>query len=83
MLLSLSEVTIYLLRDFREKYSKFKSNNWAVEIEQYQIKLEYMKGINNTLADTMNTLIAILTFNIYLFIKYLLKLITSYLKHCT
>ena len=30
-----------------------------MEIEQYQIKFEYIKGIKNTLADTMNRLIAI------------------------
>ena len=30
-----------------------------MEIEQYQIKFEYIKGVKNTLADTMNSLIAI------------------------
>ena len=30
-----------------------------MEIEQYQIKFEYIKGIRNTLADTMSRLIII------------------------
>ena len=36
---------------------KSKVNNWAAEIKQYWIKFEYVKGIKNTLADTMSTLI--------------------------
>ena len=60
MLISLSEVTTYLLKDFRERSTlNLKVNNWAVEIEQYQIKFEYIKSINSTLADTMRRLIAI------------------------
>ena len=34
-------------------------NNWAVEISPYKIKFEYIKGIKNTLADTMSRLITI------------------------
>ena len=34
-----------------------KVNNWAVEISPYMIQFEYMKGIKNTLADTMSRLI--------------------------
>ena len=37
-----------------------KVNNWAVEISQYKIKFEYIKGIKNTLADTMSRLIKII-----------------------
>ena len=31
-------------------------NNWAVAIEDYNLKFEYIKGIKNTLADTMSRL---------------------------
>ena len=34
-------------------------NNWAVEISPYRIHFEYIKGIKNTLADTMSRLIQI------------------------
>ena len=33
--------------------------NWAVEISPYKIQFEYIKGIKNTLADTMSRLIQI------------------------
>ena len=36
-----------------------KVNNWAVEISPFRITFEYIKGIKNTLADTMNRLIDI------------------------
>ena len=36
-----------------------KVNNWAVEISPYKIQFEYIKGIKNTLADTMSRLIQI------------------------
>ena len=36
-----------------------KVNNWAVEISPYRIHFEYVKGIKNTLADTMSRLIQI------------------------
>ena len=31
-------------------------NNWAMSIEDYQLKFEYIKGVKNTLADTMSRL---------------------------
>ena len=34
-----------------------KVNNWAVEISPFWITFEYIKGIKNTLADTMSQLI--------------------------
>ena len=36
-----------------------KVNNWAVELEAYNLKFEYIKGIKNTLADTLSRLIEI------------------------
>ena len=36
-----------------------KVNNWAVEISPFHITFEYIKGIENTLADTMSRLISI------------------------
>ena len=36
-----------------------KVNNWAIEISPFQITFEYIKGIKNTLADTMSCLIEI------------------------
>ena len=32
-------------------------NNWAVSIEDYQLKFEYIKGVKNTFADTMSSLV--------------------------
>ena len=32
-------------------------NNWAVSIKDYQLKFEYIKGVKNTLADTMSHLV--------------------------
>ena len=34
-----------------------KVNNWAIEISLFRITFEYIKGIKNTLADTMSRLI--------------------------
>ena len=34
-----------------------KVNNWAIEISPFRITFEYIKGIKNTLADTMSRLI--------------------------
>ena len=34
-----------------------KVNNWAIEISPFRITFEYLKGIKNTLADTMSRLI--------------------------
>ena len=36
-----------------------KVNNWAVEISPFKITFEYIKGIKNTLADTMSRLVTI------------------------
>ena len=36
-----------------------KVNNWAIEISPFCITFEYIKGIKNTLADTMSHLINI------------------------
>ena len=36
-----------------------KVNNWAIEISPFCITFEYIKGIKNTLADTMSRLITI------------------------
>ena len=48
------------LKKFLEKKTfNAKVNNWAVEISPYKIKFEYIKGIKNTLADTMSRLIKI------------------------
>ena len=38
---------------------KSKVNNWAIEISPFRITFQYIKGIKNTLADTMSHLIAI------------------------
>ena len=46
------------LKKFLEKNTlNSKVNNWAVEISPFRIKFEYIKGIKNTLADTMSRLI--------------------------
>ena len=34
-----------------------KANNWAIKISPFRITFEYIKGIKNTLADTMSRLI--------------------------
>ena len=34
-----------------------KVNNWAVELETYNLKFEYIQGIKNTLVDTLSRLI--------------------------
>ena len=36
-----------------------KVNNWAIEISTFRITFEYIKGIKNTLGDTMSRLIEI------------------------
>ena len=46
------------LRKFLMKNTKNATvNNWAVAIEDYNLKFEYIKGIKNTLADTMSRLV--------------------------
>ena len=48
------------LKKFLQKNTlNSKVNNWAVEISPYRIKFEYIKGIKNTLANTMSRLIQI------------------------
>ena len=48
------------LKKFLQKNTlNSKVNNWAVEISPYRIQFEYIKGIKNTLADTMSRLIQI------------------------
>ena len=34
-----------------------KVNNWAVELKSYNLKFEYIKGIKNTLTDTLSRLL--------------------------
>ena len=36
-----------------------KVNNWAVELEQFNLKLEWIMGSKNTLADTLSRLLDI------------------------
>ena len=36
-----------------------KVNNWAIKISPFRTTFEYIKGIKNTLADTMSRLIEI------------------------
>ena len=46
------------LRQFLLKNTKNATvNNWAVSIEDYQLKFEYIKGVKNTFADTMSHLV--------------------------
>ena len=48
------------LKKFLQKNTlNTKVNNWAVEISLYKIQFEYLKGIKNTLVDTMSRLIQI------------------------
>ena len=49
------------LKKFIEKNTlNTKVNNWAVEISPFKPKFEYIKGIKNTLVDTMSRLIKIM-----------------------
>ena len=53
-------MTIGLLRKFLAKNTlNSKVNNWAIKISPFCITFEYIKGIRNTLADTMSRLIDI------------------------
>ena len=48
------------LKKFLQKNTlNSKVNNWAVEMSPYRIQFEYIKGIKNTLPDTMSRLIQI------------------------
>ena len=71
--MSIKKITYYLedaditLRSDHLPLKKFlsrntlnsKANNWAIEILPFMITFEYIKGIQNTLADTMSRLIDI------------------------
>ena len=56
-----------LLRSDHKPLEKFllknmlnsKVNNWAIELEAFNIQFDYIKGSNNILADTLSSLIAI------------------------
>ena len=49
-----------LLKQFLQRNTlNTKVNNWAVEISPFKITFEYIKGIKNTLVDTMSRLIAL------------------------
>ena len=50
---------ITLKRFLQRNTLNTKVNNWAVEISSFKITFEYIKGIKNTLADTMSRLIAL------------------------
>ena len=46
------------LKKFLEKTTmNAKVNNWAVELEQFKIKLEWIQGTKNTLADSLSRLL--------------------------
>ena len=71
--MSIKKLTYYLedadvtLRSDHLPFKKFlakntlnsKVNTWAIEISPFRITFEYIKGIKNTLADTMSRLIDI------------------------
>ena len=56
-----------LLRSYLKPLEKFlqkntlnsKVNNWAIELEAFNIQFDYIKGSNNILADTLSCLIVI------------------------
>ena len=46
------------LKKFLEKkILNVKVNNWAVELEQFKIKLDWILGVKNTLADSLSRLL--------------------------
>ena len=62
----LTDATILLRSDHKplEKFLQkntlnLKVNNWAMELEAFNIQFDYIKGSNNVLADTLSHLIAI------------------------
>ena len=64
--ISIKKLAYYLedanitLRKFLSKNTlNSKVNNWAIEISPFRITFEYIKGIKNTLADTLSRLIDI------------------------
>ena len=59
-----AEVTIKCdhlpLKKFLQKQTlKAKVNNWAVELEQFNLKLEWIQGVKNTLADSLSRLLEV------------------------
>ena len=46
-----------LKKFLKQKTGNSKVNNWALSLEEYEITFEYIKGIKNTLADTMSRLV--------------------------
>ena len=59
-----AEVTIKCdhlpLKKFLQKQTlNAKVNNWAVELEQFNLKLEWIQGIKNTLADSLLRLLEV------------------------
>ena len=59
-----AEVTIkcdhLLLKKFLQKQKlNAKVNNWEVELEQFNLKLEWIQGIKNTLADSLSRLLEV------------------------
>ena len=63
--MSIKKLTYYLedadvtLRSDHLPLKKFLAKNWAIEISPFWITFEYIRGIKNTLADTMSRLIDI------------------------
>ena len=48
------------LKKFLQKQTlNAKVNNWAVELEQFNLKLEWIQGIKNTLADSLSRLLEV------------------------
>ena len=59
-----AEVTIKCdhlpLKKFLQKQTlNAKVNNWAVELEQFNLKLEWIQGAKNTLADSLSRLLEV------------------------
>ena len=59
-----AEVTIKCdhlpLNKFLQKQTlNAKVNNWAMELEQFNLKLEWIQGIKNTLADSLSRLLEV------------------------
>ena len=59
-----AEVTIKCdhlpLKKFLQKQTlNAKVNNWAVELEQFNLKVEWIQGMKNTLADSLSRLLEV------------------------
>ena len=48
-----------LKKFLRQNTMDTKVNNWAVELKAYNLKFKYIKGIKNTLTDTLSRLLEI------------------------